>query len=141
MKHQSPPQPFGHAVNRIADVMAHTNRYGFRGVSRLAEDAGVSPSTISRLVNGRINPSFILIARITNALEGALGYRIDPRDLISELGRFLTPHVCDVVGCRGCMPENSIDEFGDLKPSFLNVNPGQWVTSRYPQGYKPNSAN
>lgn len=115
--------------------MAHTNRYGFHGVSRLAADARVSPSSISRLINGKMNPSFLMVARITFALETYVGYRIDPRDLIAELGKFLTPHACDLAGCQGCLPENATDEFGDIKPAFDGVKPGRWVTSRYPRGF------
>ncbi len=128
-------RPFGPTINRVADVMAHTNRYEFHGVSRLAADAGVSPSSISRLINGKMNPSFAMVARVTTALEKRLGHRIDPRDLVAELGRFLTPHVCEVAGCKGCMPDNATDEFGDLKPAFGDVKPGQWITSRFPRGF------
>jgi len=135
MKHPPPQQAFGPTINRISDVMAHTNRYAFKGVSKLAADARVSASSVSRLINGKMNPSFAMVARITAALEACLGHRIDPRDLIAELGRFLTPHTCDLVGCQGCFPENATDEFGDVKSAFVGVEPGQWVTSRYPKGY------
>ncbi len=134
--HKPPPtQAFGPVINRVSDLMIHTTRYAFHGVSRLAADAKVSPSSVSRLINGKMNPSFAMVARITTALEQTLGYRIDPRDLVAELGRFLTPHTCDLVGCRGCLPENATDEFGDLKPAFHGVKPGRWVTSRHPKGY------
>lgn len=135
MKHPPPTQAFGPVINRVADLMIHTTRYAFHGVSRLAADANVSPSSVSRLINGKMNPSFAMVARITTALEQTLGYRIDPRDLVAELGRFLTPHTCDLAGCRGCLPENATDEFGDLKPAFDGVKPGRWVTSRHPKGY------
>lgn len=136
MKHPPNTQAYGPAINRISDVMAHTTRYAFRGVTRLAEDARVSPSSISRLVHGKLNPSFILVARVTSALERTLGYHIDPRDLVAELGRFLTTHTCDLAGCRGCLPDNAMDEFGTIKSAFDGVKPGRWVTSRYPKGYK-----
>ncbi len=136
MKNTPPKQAFGPTINRIADVMAHTNRYAFCGVARLAADAKVSPSSISRLINGKMNPSFALVARVTTALEATVGYRIDPRELVAELGRFLTPHTCDLMGCQGCLPGNAMDEFGDIKPAFADVRPGRWVTSRYPKGYK-----
>lgn len=135
MKHQPPPQAFGPTINRVSDLMAHTNRYAFRGVTKLAADARVSASSVSRLINGKMNPSFVMVARITTALEAVLGYRIDPRDLVAELGRFLTPHTCDLAGCQGCLPENATDEFGDIKPAYQDVKPGRWVTSRYPKGY------
>ena len=136
MNHPPPlPQAVGPAISRLADVMAHINRYSFRGTARLAEDSGVSPSYLSRLINSRrAKPSSLIVARITAALEGACGLRIDPRDLVAEHGRFLTRHVCDVVGCRGCLPSNAYDEFGDLKPTFADVKPGQWLTSQFPHG-------
>jgi len=131
-----PKQAFGPTINRIADVMAHTNRFAFCGVARLAKDARVSASSVSRLINGKMNPSFAMVARVTSALEAAVGYRIDPRDLVAELGRFLTTNTCDLMGCQGCLPENATDEFGDIKPAFAKIKPGRWVTSRHPSGYQ-----
>lgn len=101
----------------------------------LAEDAGVDPSTVSRLIHQKINPSFLLVARITGALERQLGRRIDPRDLIAENGEFLTPFTCDLTGCAGCLPESALDEFGDRKSAFAETAKGKWVTSHYPSGY------
>lgn len=135
MQHPPPLQAFGPAVNRVRDVAAHTNRYAFKGVSRLAKDAGVSPSAVSRLVNGLSNPSFLMVARLTEALEKELGYRIDPRDLVAEYGRFPTPFACDLAACRGCLPESAVDEFGSRKEAYEGVRPGRWVTSRHPRGY------
>lgn len=136
MNNQPPKQVFGPAVNRISDVMVHTNRYAFRGVSRLASDARVSASSISRLINGKINPSFLLVSRVATALGKQLGQPVDPRDLVAECGEFLTRFTCDLVGCRGCLPENAMDEFGDIKPAFAGVQPGRWVTSRHPKGFQ-----
>ncbi len=130
-------QVFGPTINRISDVMAHTERYAFKGVTRLAIDARVSASSVSRLLNGQQNPSFLMVARLTAALEKALGFQIDPRELVAESCSFLTRHTCDLVGCRGCLPSNAIDEFGDRKAAFAGVDPGTWVTSRYPRGYQP----
>jgi transcriptional regulator with XRE-family HTH domain len=137
MKHPPSPQAFGPTINRISDLMAHTTKYSFWGVSRLAEDAGVSSSAVSRLINGQMNPSFAMIARLTTALEQQFGKRIDPRDLVAENGVFLTRFACDLAGCSGCLPERAIDEFGDMKPTFVGIHKGQWVTSRYPKGYAP----
>lgn len=135
MKNQTSPQAFGPAVNRFSDVMAHLDRYAFKGVTRLARDARVSASSVSRLINGKMNPSFLMIARLTSALERELGVRIDPRDLFAESGAFLQPYVCDLVGCKGCLPEVAWDEFGDIKTAYSGVKPGRWVTSRFPAGY------
>lgn len=83
-----------------------------------------------------MNPSFIVVARLTTALEREFGFHIDPRDLVSENGEFLTRYVCDLVHCRGCLPDNATDEFGDIKPAYANIKSGQWVTSRHPSGYR-----
>jgi transcriptional regulator with XRE-family HTH domain len=137
MNHPPPTQVFGPAINRFGDAMVHLDRYAFKGVARLAKDARVSASSVSRLLNGKMNPSFLMVARLTTAIERQLGLRIDPRDLISESGQFLTRYVCDLVGCSGCIPERAFDEYGDLKPAFTGVQPGNWVTSKYPSGYQP----
>ena len=114
--------------------MAHSNQLAFKGVSRLARAAGVSPSAVSRLLSGKSNPSFLMVARLTTALEQAFGFAIDPRDLVAENGEFAHRFCCDLARCGGCLPENALDEFGDLKPAFAEVRPGQWVTSRHPKG-------
>jgi len=132
---QPPPQVFGPTINRLADVMAHSTRYACHGVPRLAEDAGIHRTTLSRVMSGRMNPSARLVGRITTALEKALGRKLDPRELFAENALFPTPYVCDVVGCQGCLPEASTDEFGDLKASYQDVRPGEWITSRYPKGF------
>ena len=136
MNNPQHPRPFGPAINRIADLMDHHERFAFKGVTRLAREAGVSPSSVSRLINGKMNPSFIMVARLTDALERAYGHPIDPRDLIAEDGKFTQRFCCTVVGCPGCMPENAVDEFGDLKPAFHEVRPGEWQSSRYPRGLR-----
>jgi transcriptional regulator with XRE-family HTH domain len=133
-KHHTQPEVFGPAINRFADVLAHHDRFMFKGVSRLAREAGVSPSSVSRLINGKINPSFLMVARLTDALERAYGFPIDPRDLVAEGGAFIHRFCCELTGCDGCLPERARDEFGDLKPAFHGVKRGEWVTSRHPNG-------
>jgi len=107
MQHPPPSKAYGPAINRFLDVMEHSDR------------------------------SFVLVARLTTALEKVLGFRIDPRDLIAESGEFLTRYCCDLAHCNtGCLPSSAYDEFGDLKSSFTHVESGAWVTSRYPNGYQ-----
>lgn len=130
----------GTVVVRLGDAMAHVNRYAFKGVSRLARDAGLSPSSISRILSGKQSPSFLLVARLTDALEAASGRKIDPRELVSENGRFPTQHICKLMSCGGCLPENALDEFGDVKPTFKDVRRGEWVTSRHPRGFDEGKA-
>ena len=63
-----PPLP-GRLYNRLRAVMLHGRRYAFGGVGRLAEDTGVSLSTMKRLLRGETSPSYKLIERITAALR------------------------------------------------------------------------
>lgn len=88
--------------NRVAQLMAHSTRYAFKSETRLARDAGVSKSAVSRLVQGHTSPSFALVTAITRALERALGVPLDPREVVSTDGTYPTPSVCDLVGCRRC---------------------------------------
>ena len=88
--------------NRVLILMAHTTRYAFRGQSRLARDAGISKSAISRLVTGQSSPLFITVTRMATALEKVIGKRIDPRELITEDNAYPTRTICQFVGCKGC---------------------------------------
>lgn len=88
--------------NRIAEVMAHTTRYAFKGTSRLASDAGVSKSAVCRLLNRNSSPSYALVVAITHALEKQVKCPLDPRDLVSLGSSYLTRSTCELVGCRGC---------------------------------------
>ncbi len=137
MTNHSTSQVFGPAINRLTDVMAHSDKFAFKGVARLAKEAGVSPSSVSRLINGRFNPSFLFVARLTTAIEKQLGHRIDPRDLVAENGEFLTRFVCDMSGCAGCLPDSAWNEFGSLTDQYENIPPGGWVSSKNPKGYSP----
>ena len=71
-KHPLPQkQPAPH--NRVQMLMVHTTRYAFEGQARLAQDAGVSRSTISRLISGQAAPSLRLAEAVTRALSIGLG--------------------------------------------------------------------
>ena len=113
--------------NRILALMVHTNRYAFKGETRLAADAGVSKSAVCRLLNGRSSPSFALVVAITRALEKQLGRPLDPRDLISTDGQFPTPSACQLAGCKGCLPAEVYDENDKVKPEYQHLRPGQWT--------------
>ena len=73
---------------------------------------GVSRSTISRLLRGRINPSFRLAQAVTAALEKHLRRPLDLRELLSPDGTYPTASGCALAGCRGCMPEEAYDAEG-----------------------------
>jgi len=129
-----PKQVFGPTINRISDVMAHTTRYAFQGVPRLARDAGIHRTTLSRVIYGKSNPFSQTVGRIASALERELKRPIDPRELFAVDGEFPTRYTCDLVGCRGCLPEAATDEFGNRKFAYQGVMPGRWVTSAFPNG-------
>lgn len=116
--------------NRIRTLMIHAPRYSFQGQARLACDAGVSRSTISRLLGGRINPSFRLAQAVTAALEKSLKCPLDPREVLSPDGTYPTPSGCELAGCRGCMPEEAYDKEGRLRPEYRDLRPGDWSLSR-----------
>lgn len=136
MKYPPYTTGFGPIINRFADVLDHTDKFAFSGRSRIAREVGVCRSTITRVLNHQVNPSFALVARITAAIEKEMGFRIDPRDLIAEEGQFLTRSVCDLMACPGCLPENALDEFGATTPGFKDIYVGRWVTSCYPNGFE-----
>lgn len=115
--------------NRILALMAHTTRYAFQGETRLANDAGVSKSAVSRLLTGQSSPSFALVVALTKVLEKRLGRSLDPRDLISLDGSYPTATACELAGCRGCLPAEAYDEHNRLKPEYKDVKPGQWAVS------------
>ena len=115
--------------NRIMALMAHTTRYAFQGETRLANDAGVSKSAVSRLLTGQSSPSFALVVALTKALEKRLGRPLDPRDLISLDGNYPTASACELAGCRGCLPAEAYDKHNRIKPEYKDMKPGQWAVS------------
>jgi transcriptional regulator with XRE-family HTH domain len=113
--------------NRLLGIMLHTTRYAFKGESRLATDAGVSKSAVSRLINGHCTPSYPLVAALTLALERQLGQPLDPREVVSLDGSYPTASVCQLCGCKGCLPDAAYDEFDQVRPQYRHLQPGQWV--------------
>lgn len=139
--------------NRIRTIMIHVPRYSFQGQARLAADAGVSRSTISRLLRGRTSPSFRLARAVTAALEKHLGRPLDPRELLSPDGSYPTPSGCDLTGCRGCFPDEAYDAEGNLRSEYEGLRPGDWslaqpsdtplnvLQASDPQSSEPSSSN
>ena len=113
-------------TNRLAAVMEHIQDYYIEGASHFAKDAGVSRSALSRLLRGESSPSYALVCALTKALEQKLGHRIDPRELISVDGTFLTPSVCELVLCNGCLPDCLYDEQDRVKPEYRHIRSGHW---------------
>lgn len=134
MDNPTSTRPLGPTINRVSDLMEHSGRFAFKGSSGLARAAGVSTSTITRLIRGEVNPHFALVARVTEALEQEFQMWIDPRNVFAESGRFLTEFTCDVVGCRRCLPNVSRDDNQEMRQEWKDVERGKWVTSKYPHG-------
>jgi transcriptional regulator with XRE-family HTH domain len=116
--------------NRIARVMEHVSFYSFQGQARLAADAGVSRSAVSRLLAGKAAPSFAVTVAVTAALERRLGRRLDPRELVSFDGSYPTPSACELCGCRGCLPSAAYDTEERLKPEFRHIVRGDSLPRR-----------
>lgn len=104
--------------NRIRAFMEHSTRYAFMGSMRLAKDCGVSDAAICRLLSGYGSPSYAMIVRLTQAFEKEFKQAIDPRDVAAIDGAFLTPTVCEVVGCKGCTPQAAWNDDDTLKPEY-----------------------
>jgi len=92
--------------------MLHINWYLSSGRARLAAEAGVSRSSLSRVLSGQRGPSFSFAWKVTQAVErrltrlwkgtGREGTRLDPCELFSLDGSYPTPAVCALCGCPGC---------------------------------------
>lgn len=79
---------------------AHTSRYAFMPQARLARDAGVSKSAVSRLVLRQCVPSYPTVAKVAAALERELGRPVDPRDVVSLTPVYSTPTACDLPAAK-----------------------------------------
>jgi transcriptional regulator with XRE-family HTH domain len=113
-------------TNRIREIAIHIPWYGFKTQARLARDSGVSPATISRLVHRKSQPSLKLSLQVTAALSHRLGRPLDVREVFSVDGRYPTPSVCVLTGCRSCLPPEAYDEEENLKPEYGDVKAGTW---------------
>jgi transcriptional regulator with XRE-family HTH domain len=112
--------------NRIDAILLHLPRYAFMGRSRLAADAGVSKSAVTRLLNGQSVPSVLVVFRIADALERRIHRSLDPREIVSIDGTYPTPSTCRLMGCRGCLPPSAYDNEDNLKPEYRSSRPGDW---------------
>jgi transcriptional regulator with XRE-family HTH domain len=112
--------------NRVHVLLVHIPRLSIQGQARLAAEVGVSRSTISRLVHGRINPSYRLARGVTTALEKLLGRPLDMREVFSTDGTYMTSSACALTGCGGCLPDRAYDTEGNLRPEWRGQRPGDW---------------
>jgi transcriptional regulator with XRE-family HTH domain len=117
--------------------MAHSKRFAFHGVKRLAADTGLDSATVSRVIRSEVNPKFSTVALIAQALEKDFKRKIDPRELVAPGAAFPTRFTCELCNCPGCLPEIALDAFGETTQTYQSIKPGNWVTSRYPRGLEP----
>ena len=113
-------------INRLRAVLFHVPFYSIRGAARLASDCGVSPSTISRILQGKSEPSFRVTQSITMALSERLGRTLDCNEIFSLTGSFPTESVCALIGCCGCLPPEAWDANNQIKPEWQDAKPGDW---------------
>ncbi len=125
--------------NRIGAIMIHTSKYSCFGPSRLASDAGVSVSAVSRLIHGRTIPTTSVLARVMVALTNELGYRLPLDEVISLTGKYPTRNICDLLKCRnGCLPGKAWEENNDPKPEWWCKRGGNWTGDVAEQGLEEN---
>jgi transcriptional regulator with XRE-family HTH domain len=124
----SPPTSMLH--NRVAAVMLHIPWYSITGPARLARDAGVAKSTISRLLSGKSTPSYRLVMAVTHAIETRANRPIGVHELFSADGAYGTERVCSLMGCKGCLPGEIYDRHTDkVQSQFRTLRPGTWELS------------
>ena len=112
--------------NRLRAIMAHINYLSIEGQTRLAREAGVSPSVVSRIARGLSSPSFAVVLALTRALEKRLGKCIDPRDILNFDGEYPTPSVCELCDCSGCLPDSFYSDADEIKPEYRGIAPHAW---------------
>ena len=131
-----PPRPVTRQLpvrNRLRVLLVHIPAFSIQGQARLAHDAGVARSTVSRLVNGQISPSYRLAHAVTDALERKRGHPLDIREVFTLDGTYPTPSGCALCGCQGCLPQDAWGEDDALKPEWKDARPGDWSLARPPQ--------
>src|SRR5579871_3149390 len=119
------PKPRPDLHKRILAIMLHTTRYSVGGAARLAKDAGVCRSTVTRFLRGESNPSVFMVLALLEALERQLGRQVDLRELISLDGTYPTPSVCALFGCPGCLPAKCWNQDDTLKKEYKQLKGGE----------------
>jgi transcriptional regulator with XRE-family HTH domain len=112
--------------NRVRDIAIHVSWYGFKTQVRIAQDSGVSPAAVSRLIRGESQPSLAIALRLVSALSRRLNRPLDVSEVFSLDGTYPTPSACELTGCRACLPPEFYDSGENLKPQYRGVEAGNW---------------
>lgn len=127
------PKPLGEGyqvtriTNRLRAVLLHVPYYTFEGSAKLARDTGLAASTVSRLIRGKISPSYVVVESIARAISHRWGKRLDAREIFTTNGSYPTPSTCALMGCLGCLPPEAWSEASDtLRPKWKQQRPGDW---------------
>jgi hypothetical protein len=119
--------------HRLSDFFSHIPRYWDDAGTRLAIDAGISPSAIYHLMKGRWTPTYRVAIGITEAIGRQLGRELHTSEIFTFTGRFRTPSVCELCGCKGCLPEAAYNEDGTRKAQYRHLKGGDWHMAQQPQ--------
>ena len=112
--------------------MVHIKCYESQGPGRLARDAGVARSTVTRFLRGESSPSIFMVLALLKAIEQQIGREIDLRELISLDGTYPTQSVCELMGCTGCLPPGAHDQDGATRPAYQGMKGGDWSVTPPP---------
>jgi transcriptional regulator with XRE-family HTH domain len=114
--------------NRLRSILYHIPWYSIEGIVRLAKDTGLSTSTISRLVGQKNSPSYRVAETIASVISQKTGIPIETNEIFSPTGNFPTPSVCNLMGCKGCLPPEAWNEATDsLKENWRHAKPREWA--------------
>ncbi len=119
------------AGKRLRAILLHIPYFSIEGTVRLAVACRVAPSTISRVLRGRVRPDIALRKAIARAISYRNREAIPVREIFPQVGDSLTLSVCELMGCRGCLPPEAWDEERDiLRDTWRGAKPGLWSRSK-----------
>lgn len=122
---QEPPPPLG--FNRLRAVLIHIPYYSIAPKARLASDTELSQNAISRIVRGKLEPSYFTAQLICRAIQKRSRQRIPLEEIFSTDGSYPTSWTCSLMGCKGCLPPWAWNEDTDtLWPNWRHQKPGEW---------------
>ena len=76
--------------NRLNAILAHTNYYAFNPHSKLAEQTGLTYSTMHNIGKGDQSPTLFTALKLLEALEKTLDRKLDIREIFSVSEEYQT---------------------------------------------------